>query len=991
MEMKTRVLFLLRIAVALVLMGAGLLPADAQSRKADARLMAFMRNVQSYRRLLPQEKVYLHLDNNAYFKDETIWFSAYVVQASSLSPSSLSKVLYVELLTPGGEVVQQRKLKIENGRAAGDFDLTRLLRSGFYEIRAYTRAMLNWDEAFLFSRVIPIYTEPRKAGDYSDRQFYKAFDGRRVMSGRLPADTAKYTVRSDSFRLEFYPESGSLVYGLQSRVAYRLTDLRGKPVSRPCTLYNGKGERLLTFSPLYEGMGFFDLTETMGNAYVRIGKQTFALPSPRPTGCVMRVENHYNDGGIEVRIGKRGRLKDQVVGFCSTCRGVPTYFNQVLLGDGEVSFHIDRKDLQAGVNQLTLFSQDGDLLAQRMFFVMPSDTMQVRMEVSFDKKSYRACEPVKMYISTSDSKGRPVPSRFSLAVHDGLTELAGRDNTLPVTLLLTSDLKGYVHNPAFYFEKDDHMHRAALDNLMMVQGWTRYSWPEMSRLKFTQKQPLEDTLMVLGKVFYQGVDKPVSRCHLYFRMHTPDNRNLEFVDTIKGNGRFGFVMPDFEGEAMAYYRTTRGGKPVDYRVLQNLNFSPRPLAWSPLQTEVIPVPEPPAADTLATSFSSFTPRSTDSQSRGKVLKTAVVKGKRVSPKEAWADNGVENLGRRHADRIYDMERECERMADDGLNPAGMDINQWMYWRFPSYDWRSGKVNGKSLYKYTAAGGKADVDPLMRTRTNVFQQKDDKRLRPYVTLWKDRTPERIRMIETWEQMGLLRADNPYLKDLCVVRGLVGAYRHNLSKEEQEADTTAQAGRKSLPKELFGQDVKSFRQVVTFFKEHPDGKIPYDLALRCLNEAYAYIDRRAASDDDAVMGGLYALRSVMFAEDPKVARRFMTASQAHEISDREADSTVVSVFVSHYGDGKFFTHEKGVRMVHVKGFDGPRPFYSPSYEGVPLPATDDFRRTLYWNPDVSTNMYGGTSVEFYTNSRPAGIRFHVSARGVMPGGRLLDYER
>ena len=155
----------------------------------------FMHNIHSFNRLYPQEKVWLHCDNTAYFQSDTIWFSAYVTSAETLQPIELSKVLYVELLNEAGEVVSTQRLPIENGHSQGQIPLntelgkqfvTRAERqsnlyptnhrsgnyytplpSGFYEIRAYTRAMLNWGEEICFSRVFPVFDTPEREGDYS--------------------------------------------------------------------------------------------------------------------------------------------------------------------------------------------------------------------------------------------------------------------------------------------------------------------------------------------------------------------------------------------------------------------------------------------------------------------------------------------------------------------------------------------------------------------------------------------------------------------------------------------------------------------------------------------------------------------------------------------------------------------------------------------------------------------------------------------------------
>ena len=121
-----------------------------------------------WNRLYPQEKVYLHLDNSAYFLGETIWMKAYVTRSDTENRSNISRVLYVELISPRGFVVERRKLQVTDGLAWGDIKLTkRILKAGYYEIRAYTRYMTNWGNRNFFSRVFPVFDKPRTEGDYS--------------------------------------------------------------------------------------------------------------------------------------------------------------------------------------------------------------------------------------------------------------------------------------------------------------------------------------------------------------------------------------------------------------------------------------------------------------------------------------------------------------------------------------------------------------------------------------------------------------------------------------------------------------------------------------------------------------------------------------------------------------------------------------------------------------------------------------------------------
>ena len=75
-----------------------------------------------------QEKVYVHTDNTCYFVGD------------------MSRLLYVELLSPDGLVVERQRIIVSShGFTCGQFVLQDSLYSGYYELRAYTRWMLNFN------------------------------------------------------------------------------------------------------------------------------------------------------------------------------------------------------------------------------------------------------------------------------------------------------------------------------------------------------------------------------------------------------------------------------------------------------------------------------------------------------------------------------------------------------------------------------------------------------------------------------------------------------------------------------------------------------------------------------------------------------------------------------------------------------------------------------------------------------------------------------
>ena len=90
---------------------------------------------------------------------------------------------------------------------------------------------------------------------------------------------------------------------------------------------------------------------------------------------------------------------------------------------------------------------------------------------------------------------------ISIAVRDGATdELTYDTGNMLTDLLLSSELKGFVAYPDYYFEADDAAHRQHLDLLLMVQGWRRYDYQAL-----TSGQPLryapEQQMVVEGAVY----------------------------------------------------------------------------------------------------------------------------------------------------------------------------------------------------------------------------------------------------------------------------------------------------------------------------------------------------------------------------------------------------------------------------------------------------------------------------------------------------------
>ncbi|RYG20944.1 MAG: TonB-dependent receptor [Chitinophagaceae bacterium] len=123
---------------------------------ADDPFAALLKKLEEFTKKYPQEKVYLHLDKPYYAIGDDIWFKAYVLDARTSAPTTLSKILYVELFDEKDSLRKQLKLPMQIGISWGDMKLPDTLSEGNYRIRAYTQLMRNAGPDFFFDKTIKI-------------------------------------------------------------------------------------------------------------------------------------------------------------------------------------------------------------------------------------------------------------------------------------------------------------------------------------------------------------------------------------------------------------------------------------------------------------------------------------------------------------------------------------------------------------------------------------------------------------------------------------------------------------------------------------------------------------------------------------------------------------------------------------------------------------------------------------------------------------------
>ncbi|MBC8618745.1 hypothetical protein H8788_13445 [Parabacteroides faecis] len=540
------------------------------------KLTHYIRATDQFSQYIPREKVYLHFDNTSYYQGDNIWFNCYVVTSELHEATGLSKTLYVELLNPGGEIIDKRVLKVENGQCHGDFTLGQLpFYSGFYEVRAYTKYMLNFGEDAIFSRLLPVFNKPKTEGNYEEKDMLKYGYGKYPKKREKPQKGKKVN-------LKFYPEGGNLIENIPSRVAFEITDAFGNPLEATGKIINQDKEEIAGFAVTHDGRGFFNYTPNAGKRKAVVDyngkKYQFDMPQPLPQGFTLQADNLSSSDSLEISLQKNEQTPAEMLGMVIICRGkLYNYCLANVLHNEPVRFKVDKTILPSGVSQIVLFNSNGDILCDRLIFIHKEEQLTIRSKAG--KETYEPYEAVDMEFTVTDQNENPVQTSFSLSVRDGMNEVKSDCNIL-TDMLLASDIKGYVHNPSYYFEANDSVHRSSLDLLMMVQGWHRYSWKQMAgtkpfELKYTPEQGIEMHGQVVSFVRKKPKPNVTISSFLLKRGEEEEAASAFDIFTTDSLGHFAF-RADITGKWNMILAVSEKGKKKDHRIILDRLFTPEP-------------------------------------------------------------------------------------------------------------------------------------------------------------------------------------------------------------------------------------------------------------------------------------------------------------------------------------------------------------------------------------------------------------------------------
>ena len=586
-------------------------PDTVSSPELDS-LASFFAGVQSRH----PEKLYLHLNQPYYGAGDTMWFKAYLTDAVSHRPDTLSNFIYVDLADRRGKIIAARKIKRDSLGFANGIPLPDTLPAGEYTLRAYTGWMLNFEPAFFFRRNINVgntrsdrirtdvtYTSAQAIVRFADADGrpirdaeadYELFDrnGKRIegvrqrtsATGALFVDLPHDSIRNGGyirmkldeggtafrrtlflqpeahdFAVQFFPEGGELVAGVPRLVAFKAERADGYPEDVRGSVLDSRGDTVVSFVAEHDGMGTFLLCPLQGETYralCRAGEREIraTLPEVGEGACALTTAQapgrilYKADGTVP----PGSRLVGHIRGDC--CCIVPVDTRRpagTILTDS----------LPEGILHLLLVDSTGRPRSERLVFLKRTGKRE-RWTVTPEKTRYGKREKVRVGIKLEDCGGKPVSADLSVSVTDRrAVRYDSLGDDIRTNLLLCSDIKGYVHNPGYYFRDDDPVREHRLDLVMMTNGWRRFKTRNLYEPEpFTPRHFIERGQYLSGKVI--GIaGKPAPEASV--SAVALNRENIADAAQADDSGRFVLSGLDFTDTVLFMVAAkTRRGKPT---------------------------------------------------------------------------------------------------------------------------------------------------------------------------------------------------------------------------------------------------------------------------------------------------------------------------------------------------------------------------------------------------------------------------------------------
>jgi len=304
---------------------------------------------------------------------------------------------------------------------------------------------------------------------------------------RVPEAAVKQEGQNARPDVQFFPEGGSFVVDLPAKIAFKAIGPDGLGMAVKGVITDDAGAQVATFTSEHLGMGYFYLTPAERKTYsAKVSypdgrQQMISLPKPAPEGISLTVDNDSLPKAIVSIMANSvffNNNKGKNLSLVISSGGLITSVT-CKLDSPVIKLDILKRKLRTGIATVTIFSPGNEPLCERLFFIQNYDALSLNF--STDKADYAQREKVNIKLNALNRKGGGATGHFSVSVVDEskAPDIGPDAGNILSDLLLTSDLKGYVEQPGYYFSDTSASASKNLDLLLLTQGYRRFEWKQV--------------------------------------------------------------------------------------------------------------------------------------------------------------------------------------------------------------------------------------------------------------------------------------------------------------------------------------------------------------------------------------------------------------------------------------------------------------------------------------------------------------------------------
>jgi len=366
-----------------------------------------------------QNYLFAHLDKPYYMAGTTLWFRIYLASVNTHNIGAGVKTVYAGLYNKEGMAINKVLLNAEELQLNGGIQIPPDLAEGYYFFRA---AAGNSYLFTPFAVVQPIYV-------VNNLQKNSLSETNKISNSKKAKDSAL---------IQFFPEGGNLISGVENTVIVFATGTDGKPASVNGTVSDHLGNSITKFTTSSNGFGKFVFNPSRPRRYsvhireAETSGRVYPLPATSDTAYQLALVK--NDAGyikFRVNLGDvlyAKKAKSFLLGFSKDSLVFAG------IGTGMYEAEVSKSKIPGGIADFFLFNEKMEQVSHRKVWIDPAD---VNLTISADKERYGPRSKVQLKIAVTDKSNSPVPALLSVAVTDDNALLQATDTNFLRKLILS--------------------------------------------------------------------------------------------------------------------------------------------------------------------------------------------------------------------------------------------------------------------------------------------------------------------------------------------------------------------------------------------------------------------------------------------------------------------------------------------------------------------------------------------------------------------------